>query len=489
MNYTYTKKKVLLLLLLPVLGFAQQEKDQDKAQELQLFNNSSRMFKDWSVTVGGGPAFMAKGDVTSFYDGKINWGWNGFISVDKQITHTIGMSLMYTRGQTNQKALLDEASGVAHGYTKFNNISLLGDINFSNLMRRVDNRNKSNFKLALHGYIGFGVTSYKTFLQDDYILSRYPLYIEQKLGINSFSYIGGLGLKYNLSKLLDLELRTMYLISGDDEFDGGGWTRDAVPGYNLINDSYSDNAWFVNLGVSFKLGRRDDHLRWVDPLQDAYTKIGEIEKIVGDFNVCENGDLDDDGVCDDWDRQLDTPKGARVDGAGVALDMDLDGVIDLNDKCVTVAGPKENDGCPIQKKEEAKPDPAIANLAQKQAIIDEINKYFSGVEFELGKSVIRTKSYAGLDKAADIIKELGTGIQFTVVGATDTRGVAALNKKLSQSRAEAVVEYLVGKGISKDVLSAEGRGKEDLKYPECDPASKCPEWKNEANRRVFFETK
>ena len=54
--------------------------------------------------------------------------------------------------------------------------------------------------------------------------------------------------------------------------------------------------------------------------------------------ICERGDADKDGVCDDWDRELDTPLGARVDGAGKALDMDLDGVIDLNDACVTVPG-------------------------------------------------------------------------------------------------------------------------------------------------------
>jgi OOP family OmpA-OmpF porin len=55
-----------------------------------------------------------------------------------------------------------------------------------------------------------------------------------------------------------------------------------------------------------------------------------------DFNVCEKGDADNDGVCDDWDRELNTPIGARVDGSGKALDMDFDGVIDLKDKCVTV---------------------------------------------------------------------------------------------------------------------------------------------------------
>lgn len=76
-----------------------------------------------------------------------------------------------------------------------------------------------------------------------------------------------------------------------------------------------------------------------------------------------------------------------------------------------------------------------------------------------------------------------------VIGATDTRGSADLNQKLSQRRADAVVNYLVGKGVNSSVLTAEGRGKTDLKYPECDPATKCPEWKNEANRRVYFAQK
>jgi OOP family OmpA-OmpF porin len=34
--------------------------------------------------------------------------------------------------------------------------------------------------------------------------------------------------------------------------------------------------------------------------------------------VCEKGDADNDGVCDDWDRELNTPIGARVDGSGKA---------------------------------------------------------------------------------------------------------------------------------------------------------------------------
>lgn len=471
------KKKLLLLFLLPILGFSQTK---ENTQPKQVFNNKSRLFKDWSVSIGGGGAFMTHADVTSFYGGDINWGWNGYVSLDKQISHTFGISVMYTKGKTQQKAYLNDIGGVAHGYTKFDQIVLLGDVNFSNLMRRVDNR--SNFRWALHGYGGIGFMGYRTFLQDDTVLNKYPLEIRQKLGISSISYIGGIGLKYNVSKLLDIELRTLYLISGDEEFDGGGWTRDAAPGYNLINDSYTDNAWLVNLGVSFKLGKHNDHLRWVDPLQRAYAKAADLEEQFKDFNVCEKGDLDNDGVCDDWDRQLDTPAGARVDGAGVALDIDLDGVIDLNDKCVTVPGPVSNNGCPIEQK-------AKEPMPSRELAIDEINKYFNGIEFELNKDVIREKSYSDLNRAADIIKTLGADKGFLVVGATDTRGSAVYNKKLSQSRANAVVKYLVNKGIPADVLTAEGRGKDDLKYTECDPATKCPEWKNEANRRVYFIAK
>ncbi len=468
------KKKLFLLLFLPFLGLAQTS---EKEMATKPFNNESRLFKDWSITVGGGAAFMANADLTSFYDGKVNWGWNGFVSLDKQITHTFGLSLLYTKGETKQKAYLNDAAGVGQGYTKFDQVALLGDINFSNLMRRVDNHSK--FRWALHGYAGIGLTGYKTFLQDNNLLSKWPLYIEQKMNVGSFTYIGGAGLKYNVSRLLDLELRALYLISGDEEFDGGGWSRTAPPGYNLINDSYTDNAWLFNLALSFKLGKHPDHLRWVDPLQDAYAKAGNLEEKFKDFKVCEKGDMDNDGVCDDWDRQLDTPAGARVDGAGVALDSDLDGVIDLNDKCVMVPGPIENNGCPKEPVAQSIP-------VSKTSAIDEINKYFNGIEFELNKDIIREKSFNDLDKAVEIIKTFGLQEKFLVVGATDSRGSAIYNKKLSQSRADAVVKYLVNKGVPASILTAEGRGKEDLKYVECDPATKCPEWKNEANRRVYF---
>lgn len=356
------KLGLFLAIALPIAFYAQDSKAvagnndypntfSSGSANVQKFDNSARKFNDWSISVGGGAAFMAKADLTSFYGKKINWGWNAYASLDKQITHSFGLSLQYQKGKTNQKGLLPGIEGVKAGVaiasTEYDQISILGDVNFSNLLRRVDNH--SNYRWALHGYAGIGLQGFRGYLVDNnaYSPENKADDVSQKLDISSFFYQGGLGLKYNVSKRIDVELRGMYIISGDEEFDAGGWTRSASPGYNLINDTFSDDMITVNLGLSFKLGKHASHLAWHDPLQEAYARANALENTTDEFVVCEKGDNDNDGVCDDWDRELNTPAGARVDGAGVALDMDLDGVIDLYDKCVTVPGPVENNGCPV----------------------------------------------------------------------------------------------------------------------------------------------
>ena len=325
--------------------------------DVHKFNNKRRVFRDWGISVGGGLSFLTRGDLTSYYDRKITPGYNFYVSLDKQLTHVFGLSLAYQFGETRQRGnLMDiesditypngdnyykmryaDSRGVAKGTTKYHQIALLGDLNVTGLFRRMDNF--STYRWALHTYAGIGVQGFKLHREDQHPISRYSVFdFEQELGIASFFYQIGTGLKFNLNRWVDLEARVMYVFSGDDEFDAGGSTMQEWPGYNLIKKNDSDNVLTVNVGASFKLGRKENktHLRWYDPLKEIYLRadaIGEPRT-----TVCESGDNDNDGVCDDWDRQLDTPAGARVDGAGVALDMDLDGVIDLYDKCVTVPG-------------------------------------------------------------------------------------------------------------------------------------------------------
>lgn len=368
-KHTNMKLKLFLAFILPFTVFAQEAKMDSMsagattfssgAAQVEKFDNSSRMFNDWSISFGGGGAFMHSADLTSFYGNKINWGYSGYISLDKQISHTFGISLLYMKGRTNQKAQLagpvGVTAGLANAYTKYDQISVIGDVNFSNLMRRVDNH--SNFRWSLHGYGGLGIQSYNTVLTDNGVANKYPtLYmIHQKLDINSVFFEFGAGLKYKISRRVDIEGRVMYIFSGDDAFDGGGYNRTYLSGYNLLNSSHSDNMFAPTLGLTIKLGKHLSHLAWHDPLQNAYERVNILESKTSELVVCKSGDKDNDGVCDDWDRQLDTPAGARVDGSGVALDMDLDGVIDLYDKCVTVPGPAENNGCPTNVSPSTKP--------------------------------------------------------------------------------------------------------------------------------------
>ncbi|WP_414646268.1 OmpA family protein [Empedobacter sp. UBA2044] len=61
------------------------------------------------------------------------------------------------------------------------------------------------------------------------------------------------------------------------------------------------------------------------------------------------------------------------------------------------------------------------------------------------------------------------------------------NQKLSERRAASVVRYLANKGVDTTKLSSVGKDKSDLKWPECNPVTNCPAWKNLENRHVIFK--
>ena len=438
------------------------------------FTQSSKRFNDWAISVGAGVPLVQSSDLTSIKNGngKNLFGYSAYVSVDKAITHAFGLNLQYDKGETRQgwfNTKTDNATAgggykEVGGRTQYDAISILGDVNFSNLLRRVDN--KSPYRWALHGYAGVGTLAYRAYSEN---INGQRLMTEVKpFSLNSIFGQAGAGLKFKVNKRIDLESRVMYVVTGDDEFDGGGAQYSLV---NQIEDQVSDNFFNATLGLSMKLGKHQSHLMWHDPLQEIYYKLDVLADKNQDVEVCKKGDADNDGVCDDWDRQLDTPAGARVDGAGVALDTDLDGVIDLYDKCVTVPGPVENNGCPLNS----------------TSTVSDNTRTLEGIEFDLNSDKILPSNTPILNNAVSYINS-STG-SYNVIGATDTRASDAYNQKLSERRANSVKNYLIQNGVEAGKLEAIGRGEKDLKYPECEPATKCPEWKNRANRRVFFEAK
>lgn len=82
------------------------------------------------------------------------------------------------------------------------------------------------------------------------------------------------------------------------------------------------------------------------------------------------------------------------------------------------------------------------------------------VEFDFGKSTLRPTSFPILDELAEYLQRKDDE-RVEIGGHTDNIGTAAKNLKLSQERAQSIVNYLVSKGIGMERLVAKGYGATD----------------------------
>jgi len=79
----------------------------------------------------------------------------------------------------------------------------------------------------------------------------------------------------------------------------------------------------------------------------------------------------------------------------------------------------------------------------------------------------------------------GKAVNIEIMSHTDSRGNDDYNMSLSQQRANAVVNYLVSKGISRSRLSAKGYGETRLNN-RCSNGVDCSESQHQRNRRTEF---
>ena len=94
----------------------------------------------------------------------------------------------------------------------------------------------------------------------------------------------------------------------------------------------------------------------------------------------------------------------------------------------------------------------------KGAKVNEFGCWVLGdVLFDFDKSNIKPEYYGFLDEAARVF-EMNPGLKVEVQGNTDNIGTAKYNMGLSLRRANAVLNYLVNKGVDKSRLMARGFG-------------------------------
>ena len=97
--------------------------------------------------------------------------------------------------------------------------------------------------------------------------------------------------------------------------------------------------------------------------------------------------------------------------------------------------------------------------------------------FDLGTTTLTPQSVAVLTALrSEIASRSGPAVE--VIGHTDTIGSEEDNDRLSQRRAEEVLNWLVSQGLDATIMSASGRGERELKEPTMDNIG------NAANRRV-----
>ena len=101
------------------------------------------------------------------------------------------------------------------------------------------------------------------------------------------------------------------------------------------------------------------------------------------------------------------------------------------------------------------------NLVNKDIELKNIkvgsNITLRNVFFNSGKWDIKSDSYAELDRLVALLSDIPS-LKIEISGHTDNVGSVSFNELLSQRRADAVVNYLAGKGVDKKRLSAKGYG-------------------------------
>jgi outer membrane protein OmpA-like peptidoglycan-associated protein len=299
---------------------------------------------------------------------------------------------------------------------------------------------------------------------------------------------------------------------------GGGYTSLNNTGEGMLNYGVGFNAWLnENLGINFQSGTKENFANKV--ASHYQSSLGLVFKFGGkdtdgdgiydkedacpdvpglkEFNGCP--DADGDGIKDSDDACPNVAGLAALngcpdaDGDGIAdkddmcpnqkgtkanngcPDTDGDGVLDKDDKCANVAGPKENGGCPwpdtdgdgvLDKDDNCvnEAGPASNNGCPEPVIsvVEEakIGDFAKSILFNSGRSSFKGGVTDKLDGIVAIMSQFPKA-NFAIGGHTDSTGSAGLNAKLSQKRADAVMKYLVSKGVDASRLTAKGYGEDN----------------------------
>ncbi|ACY17390.1 OmpA family protein [Haliangium ochraceum] len=221
----------------------------------------------------------------------------------------------------------------------------------------------------------------------------------------------------------------------DNDDDGIPDTEEACPDEPENKNGYQDED-----GCPDELPDTDGdgHVDRVDECPEQPEDMDGFE----DEDGCPDEDNDEDGVVDSADK---CPNEAGpVENRGCPdTDRDGDGVVDRLDNCPDEAGSERNQGCKRRQR--------VRLSGDRLEILDR-------VYFRSNRAVLQRRSNPLLQNVAQVLIAHPEIEHVRVEGHTDNRGDPTYNMNLSQSRAEAVVAFLVQEGVEAKRLAAVGFG-------------------------------
>ncbi|MEZ4935108.1 MAG: OmpA family protein [Saprospiraceae bacterium] len=102
--------------------------------------------------------------------------------------------------------------------------------------------------------------------------------------------------------------------------------------------------------------------------------------------------------------------------------------------------------------------------------------------YDYDKFFIRSDAAVELDRVVSYMKKYPS-LEIELGSHTDARGSDEYNRELSQNRANAAVEYIISRGISRNRITAAGYGETQL-VNRCKNGVNCPDYEHQQNRRT-----
>ncbi len=384
-----------------------------------------KSFRTWSIGLNGGMLThftpfnnASNGD---FRTPQETWGYGGYIK--KQILPNFGIQADYLGGTVKGfRANSLPSPTAAQDNSSFKTsiewaAALKANFTVANL-----SLNKKRNVLAPYLTAGAGYMSSSANIQ-----GTIPNGASTGYERNWFVPVGA-GFKIGLSKAINLDLGYDVNFVKSPNFDG-------------VRSASNDRFTYAHGGIEIALGKKNaSQLQNFSPIaairEESAAESAELRNMLSTSEqnrlrdqqqmqqqyAKDLGDDDNDGVANKFDKCPGTPAGTAVDGSGCALP-------------------------------ENKPDVKVFVTEEDKKVVRDA---ISNLEFDLGKSTIRSHSFPSLDRVANLL--VTKNFSLKLAGHTDNTGSAALNLRLSKDRAEAVRQYLVSKGANASRIEATGYG-------------------------------